>query len=116
MFVQKLAISDYTYEGILIYKNNFPELYGKLEKRDTIVPSGYSATHVDVSSIDEQLPMLQNIDLLRVNVNGHEGQVINGAINTIKKSDKIKIIITFRNEMFTGFDAIERVFSLGFKL
>lgn len=116
IFITTIGISDHTYNGLLVYKNNFPLMSGKLEKDNYTVPNGYSAMIVKVSSLDEQLPNFQNINILKINANGDEGNIIDGSINLIKKSDKIKIISSFNKSLFSGYKSIERLILLGFQL
>ncbi len=116
IFIQAFGISDHTYSGLLVHKNNFPLMSGKLENKDYSIPLGYSAMVVKISSIDELLPNLQNIDFLRINVNGDEAGILDGATNLIKKSDKIKILLSFNKETFKGHSSIQKLLLTGFKL
>lgn len=116
IFIQGFGISDHTYNGLLVHKNNFPLMSGKLENKDYPIPLGYSAMVVKISSIDELLPNLQNIDLLRINVNGDEAGILDGAVNLIKKSDKIKILLSFNNVTFKGYSSIQKLLLIGFKI
>lgn len=116
IYVKELGICDHTFDGVLIYKSGLSPINGHIEKVNFVIPSEYSAMKIKVSSLDEQLPRLQNIDVLKINTNGNETDVINGAINLIKKSNKIKIIVTFNNVSFKGYSLIERLILLGFNL
>ena len=116
ILTQCLGISDHTYDGLLIYKNNFPSMSGRLEHKDTHIPTGYSAVSVKISSIDEQLPNLQNIDFLIIGANDNASKVIDGAIRLIKKSNKIKILLSFNNKTLCRHSSIGRLMLIDFKL
>jgi hypothetical protein len=94
IFAHALGMSDRDFDGLLVYKNNFPDLSGKIESRDHEIPVGYSAMTIKVSSIDGQLPHLQNVDLIVIDVNDDCSKIINGAINLIKKSGRLSIMIS----------------------
>lgn len=116
VFVKEFGISNHTFDGALVYKTGESPATGHIEKRDFVAPKGYSRMQIQVSSIDEQLPRLQNIDVLKINTNGDESEAINGAINLIKKSENIKIIVTFSKDSFNGYSVLERLILLGFNL
>lgn len=116
IFIQCLGISDHTYDGLLIHKNNFPLMSGKLKNKDSNIPVGHSAMVVKISSIDEQLPNLQKISFLKIDVNGDEAEIIDGAINLIKKSDEIKILLSFNKETLEGYAPIKKLLLMDFRL
>ncbi|MDR2158352.1 MAG: hypothetical protein LBO02_03495 [Holosporaceae bacterium] len=111
-----LAMSDHSFNGLLVHKNNFPDITGKIKPDDYEIPVGYSALTIKASSLDEQLPNLQNVDLMEINVNEDCSEVIKGAINVIKRSKRISIIIKYDRANFTNSSTFKRLSSLGFKI
>lgn len=111
-----LGISDRTFNGLLVYKNNSSITDGKIETADYQVPAGYSAMAVDVSSIDEQLPNLQNINMLRININSDCSNIIRGAKNLINKSPNIAIVCDFDIGNYTDLSVFKELINQGFKI
>ena len=116
IIVKTLGISDHTYNGLLIHKKNRPVISGSLQEAGHDIPMGFNAIPVSVSSLDEQLPMTQSVNILKINTNGGEGAVIGGATDLISKSSNIVIIISFNENSFSGYDAIEKLIINGFQL
>ncbi|MDR2107406.1 MAG: hypothetical protein LBO73_02725 [Holosporaceae bacterium] len=110
-----LGISDHGFDGLLVHKNNFPDITGKIEQKDYKIPTGYSAVTVKVSSLDGQLPNLQNINLLKINVHEDCSEIIDGAVNLIKRSEKIAVIINYRKEILSESQVFNKLSALGFK-
>lgn len=117
IFASALGMSDKSFSGLLVYKNNFPIMSGKIEASDYQIPAGYSAMTIDVSSVDEQLPNLQNINILRINVNADCSEVIRGAKNLIAKSPNIAIICDFNAANYSDLSVFEDLINnQGFKM
>ncbi|MCR5224453.1 MAG: hypothetical protein K6C34_00020 [Alphaproteobacteria bacterium] len=116
IFASALGMSNRSFSGLLVHKNNFPAISGKIESADYQIPTGYSAMTIDVSSVDEQLPNLQNINVLRINVNSDCSDIIRGAKNLIAKSPKISIICDFSVENYTNFGIFNELENQGFKI
>ena len=111
-----LAVSDVNSEGILVYKNNFPVISGKVCKKNEEIPTGHSAMAIKTASLDSQLPNLQNINLLKINVNGNESNILKGASEIIKRSEKIRIICSYKQGMFGDFSVAESLIKDGFSI
>ncbi len=116
IFAHALGISNRSFSGLLVHKNNFPAITGKIEPADYQIPTGYSATTVDVSSIDEQLPNVQNINLLRIHLHSDCSNIIRGAKNLIAKSEKIAIVCNFSAEDYKDFSVFSELENKGFKI
>lgn len=111
-----LAISAENSDGLLIYKNNFPIISGKVCKKTDSIPSGCSAMAIKISSIDSQLPAVQNIDILKINVNGNESDVLLGSMNLIKKSNNIRILCSYQNDSFGDTTVLDTLVAEGFSV
>lgn len=90
------AISDSSFDGILMYKNNFPILSGEIQPANYIIPAGYSSMDVKVSSLDELLPNVQNINYLTVDSENCV-KILRGAKKLISRSKNIVIILNSPN-------------------
>ncbi len=64
-------------------------------------------TTVDTTYLDQDLSTLKNIDVLRMDAEGSELAVINGARNLISLSKKIKIIMEWHIGMLSNFGSVE---------
>ncbi|MDR0678385.1 MAG: hypothetical protein LBF44_02510 [Holosporaceae bacterium] len=116
VFAYALGMSDCQFDGLLVYKNNFPDISGKIESGDHEIPGGYSAMIIKVSSIDEQLPNLQNVNLIIIDINDDCSKIINGAINLIKKSEKLAIIINYDGAVFANSSVFDILSNIGFEV
>lgn len=90
------AISDSSFDGILVYKNNFPILSGEIQPANYIIPAGYSSMDVKVASLDELLPNVQNINYLTIDNENCE-KVLQGAKKLISRSKNIIIVLNSPN-------------------
>lgn len=52
-----------------------------------------SAIKVDASTIDSDVPKNIEIDLIKIDAEGHESHVLRGAMETIKRSRSIKLLV-----------------------
>ncbi len=91
-------------------------MQGTIAAADYQIPAGYSAMTIDVSSIDEQLPNVQNINILRINVDADCSDIIRGAKNLIAKSPNITIICDFTAGNFKNLSVFNDLINQGFKL
>lgn len=91
------AISDSVFDGLLVYKNNFPVLSGEVQPATYTVPAGYGSMSVSVSSLDALLPQLQNINYLAINANNCE-KVLRGAEVLLSRSKNVAVILNFPGE------------------
>jgi FkbM family methyltransferase len=114
IFPHALGISDCSFDGLLVYKNNFPNITGKIKPKNHKIPVGYSAITVEVSSIDEQLPNLQNVNLIIIDINDDCSKIINGATNLIKKSKELSIIINYNDAFSVDSSAFQTLLDAGF--
>ena len=71
---------------------------------------------IKISSIDEQLPSVQNIDILKINVNGNESDVLLGAKNLIKRSNNIRILCSYQSDSFGDTTVLDTLISEGFSI
>lgn len=94
--LETYAISDSSFDGILVYKNNFPVLSGEIQPATYTVPAGYSSMSVRVSSLDELLPNVQNINYLTIDNAGYE-KILRGAEKLISRSKNVTIVLSASN-------------------
>lgn len=112
--IKTCAVSDSSFDGILVYKNNFPILSGELHPATYQTPAGHSSLAVSVFSIDELLPNLQNVTFLRIN-SMNCLKALRGAEKLISRSQSIVIVLDFpRQEDLQK--VIEFVDKFGFKM
>jgi len=106
------SIADSIFDGLLVYKNNFPILSGELRQATYKIPAGYSAMDVRVSSLDALLPNVQNVNWLKID-SRENIKVLNGAENLIKRSaDVIIILDRFTDKEVDGIDNFMHKFEL----
>jgi len=106
------AIADSIFDGLLVYKNNFPILSGELHQATYKIPAGYSAMDVRVSSLDALLPNVQNVNWLKID-SRENIKVLNGAESLIKRSaDVIIILDRFTDKEVDGIDNFMHKFEL----
>lgn len=91
------AVSDSVFDGLLVYKNNFPVLSGEVQPATYTVPAGYGSMKVSVSTLDELLPQLQNIDYLTIDSSKCE-KVLKGAEKLISRSKNAAVVMNFPDE------------------
>ena len=94
------AISDNSFEGFLVYKNDESPEYGKIRTSDYKVERGFNALKVNVSTLDSSYPNLRNINFLRITTKINAEKVIAGASRIIKYSPNIKIILDYEKDLF----------------
>jgi FkbM family methyltransferase len=79
---------------------------------------GQACVEVDMTTIDDFLPDDLAVDLVKIDVEGHEPAVIRGMAQTIARSPKIRIIIEFVDTLLADSikpdDFIDYIRGLGF--
>lgn len=116
IFTETVAISDKSYDGLLVYKNDESPEYGTIESSDYKLQNGYNALKVKVTTLDELYPNLQNIDFLRIARKKDAAKAINGAQRIIKFSPKIKIVLDYEKNELSNSAVINNLKELGFKI
>jgi FkbM family methyltransferase len=111
---EPLGISDHTFNGLLVYKNTKSEMHGVIRSADDEIPLGHSAMEIKVTSLDEQLPNIQNVNFIGININEDCSNVINGGINLIKRSGNIGIIVKFDKTHYKSLSIFEKMIGLNF--
>lgn len=116
VFTETVAISDKTYDGLLVYKNDESPEYGTIESSDYVLEKGYNALKIKVTTLDELYPNLQNINFLRISRKKDAAAAINGALRIIKHSPKIKIILDYEKDELHNLEAVRSLKEFGFKI
>ena len=111
-----VAISDKPSEGLLIYENEESPEYGIIKPSNYKLEKGFNALKVEVSTLDEIYPNLQNINLLRISKKKNAIDAINGAQRIIKRSPKIKIILDYEKDEIQNPEFMNSVKEFGFKI
>ncbi len=115
VFTRTVAISDKSFEGFLVYKNEESPEYGTIAPSDYSLEKGFNALKVSVTTLDELYPNLQNIDFLRISKKKNAINAINGAQKIIKRSPQIKIVLDYE-EGFQDSEFRNNIEKLGFKI
>jgi FkbM family methyltransferase len=106
-----LLVSDNNGRGVLHY--SVDELGG-----GSMSGLGQACVEADMTTIDDFLPDDLEVDLVKIDVEGHEPAVIRGMERTIARSPKIRIIIEFVDTLLTHSlkpdDFIDYIRGLGF--
>ena len=100
ILTKTVAISNDSFEGFLVYKNDESPEYGIIKTADYKVEKGYNALKVNVATLDGLYPNLQNINFLRITTKINAEKVIAGASRIIKHSPQIKIILDYEKDLF----------------
>jgi FkbM family methyltransferase len=113
-----LLISDKSGRGLLHYSANLPS-GGTMS--DVALSGGARRTvEVDMTTIDDFLPPDLPVDLVKIDVEGHEPRVLRGMERTIARSPNIRIVIEFADNLLAGTlnpgDFINYIRSLGFAI
>ena len=116
VFTKTVAISDKPSEGLLVYENEQSPEYGTIKTADYKLEKGFNALKVEVTTLDEIYPNLQNINLLRISKKKNAINAINGAQRIIKRSPQIKIVLDYEKEEFQNSEFINNMKELGFKV
>jgi FkbM family methyltransferase len=86
-----LLVSDRNGRGILHYAPN--QLGGGTMSEVRVSGRDWRSVEVDMTTVDDFLPSGLPVDLVKIDVEGHEPAVIRGMERTIARSPKIRIII-----------------------
>ncbi len=116
VFTKTVAISDKPSEGLLVYENEQSPEYGTIKTADYKLEKGFNALKVEVVTLDEIYPNLQNINFLRISKKKNAINAINGAQRIIKRSPQIKIVLDYEKEVFQNSEFINNMKELGFKV
>jgi len=111
-----VLVSDKSGRGVLHYSANLPS-GGTMS--DVELTGGMQRTvEVPMTTIDDFLPADLGVDLVKIDVEGHEPLVLRGMERTIARSPTIRIIIEFADNLLAQTvnpsDFIESIRSLGF--
>lgn len=109
------AISNDSFEGFLVYKNDESPEYGIIKTSDYKVEKGYKALKVNVATLDGSYPNLRNINFLRITTKINAEKAIAGALRIIKHSPKIKIILDYEKDLFQAPTIINNLKDESFK-
>jgi FkbM family methyltransferase len=92
-----VLVSDNSGRGVLHFSANFPS-GGSMSE---IGPSGAvgRTVEVDMTTIDDFLPSDLRVDLVKIDVEGHEPLVMRGMERTIARSPNIRLIIEFADHL-----------------
>lgn len=122
--IKNIGISDKTGEAFLhcvrpdnhsLLRTNIGEAYITLAGSQS---NNNSAKKIKVTSLDEDLPDLKNVDWLRMDIEGSELLAIHGAKRIIESSPNIKIVMEWAPSMLKNFgnvsDFIDLLHNYGF--
>lgn len=116
IFTETSAISDKSFEGFLIYQNTQTPEHGIIKSLDYKLEEGYCALKTKVSSLDNLYPNLQNVNILRISSPKDSINAINGAIQIIRRSPNIKIILDYDKEIASTIFEKTELKELDFKI
>ena len=116
VFTDTLAISNDSFDGFLVYKNNESPEYGVIKTSEYKVEKGYKALKVTVTTLDNLYPNLQNINFLRITTKSNALKVIDGAWKIVKHSPNIKIILDYEKDILQDLDVMSSLKEKGFKI
>jgi FkbM family methyltransferase len=113
-----LLISNESGRGLLHYSANLPS-GGTMS--DVALTGGMRHTvEVPMTTIDDFLPSDLPVDLVKIDVEGHEPLVLHGMERTIARSPNIRIVLEFADNLLAhtigGADFIEYIRGLGFAI
>ena len=116
VFTNTLAISNNSFDGFLVYKNDESPEYGEIKTSNYEVERGNNALRVTVTTLDNLYPNLQNINFLRITTKSNSLKVIDGAWNIIQHSPKIKIILDYEKDILQDLAVMNSLKQKGFKI
>jgi FkbM family methyltransferase len=95
-----VLVSDKSGRGVLHFAANFPS-GGTMS--DTGLSGAVGRTvEVDMTTIDDFLPSDLRVDLVKIDVEGHEPLVMRGMERTIARSPNIRLIIEFADNLLAN--------------
>ncbi len=92
-----LLISSESGRGVLHYSTNLPS--GGTMSDIHLSGGKQHAVEVDMTTIDDFLPLDVTVDLVKIDVEGHEPMVMRGMEKTIARSPNIRIITEFADSL-----------------
>jgi len=95
-----VLISDRSGRGVLHYSANLPS--GGTMSDVPLVGGMQRSVEVDMTTIDEFLPSDLSVDLVKIDVEGHEPLVLRGMERTIARSPNIRIILEFADTLLAN--------------
>jgi FkbM family methyltransferase len=111
-----LLVSGASGRGVLHYSANLPS--GGTMSKVELIGGMQRKVAVAMTTIDDFLPTDLSVDLVKIDVEGHEPLVLRGMERTIARSPSIRIIIEFADNMLadtvTPADFIDYIRGLGF--
>jgi FkbM family methyltransferase len=116
--MKNIGILDKTGEAILHYtqpdncspsKTNIGRAHIVSTKRRN---KGYLVKKIKVTSLDEDLPNLKNVDWLRMDIEGSELPAIYGAKRIIESSPNLKIVMEWAPYMLQNFGSVSDLIDL----
>jgi FkbM family methyltransferase len=113
-----LLISSQSGRGLLHYSANWPS-GGTMS--DVALSGGMRRTvEVEMTTIDDFLPSDLVVDLVKIDVEGHEPLVLRGMERTIARSPNIRVVMEFADNLLAHTEApadfIEYIRGLGFAI
>ncbi len=112
------ALSNYEGHSTIyvpIIKNKLFESRAKLDDLTEIEETGKKQIDIKINTLDNVLKQINCIDLIKIDVEGHELKVIDGAVELIKKHNPYLLIEIEKRHHQLGFNnAIETVCKLGY--
>ena len=108
------AISDVSYDGLLVHKNGALAADGSLQNVGYNLQNGYSAMPVSVETIDRLCSNLQNVNVLRISFAENLSKILRGAEQLISRSPNIQIIADYNSEKTKDLSELENLRKLGF--
>ena len=113
-----VLISDKSGCGVLHYSANLPS--GGTMSNVPLLGGKQRAVEVDMTTIDDFLPSDLEVDLVKIDVEGHEPMVLRGMEKTIARSPNIRLVIEFADLLLAHTlnpgDFAEYIRGLGFAI
>ena len=118
IFAANLLVSDRSGRGVLHYSPN--QLGGGTMSDVRLWGVKQPSIEVDMTTVDDFLPSDLSVDLVKIDVEGHEPLVIRGMEHTIRRSPNIRMIIEFAVPLLTHTmkpaDFVDYIHGLGFAI
>src|SRR5437764_1147668 len=92
-----VLVSSESGRGVLHYSANLPS--GGTMSHIQLLGGKQHAVEVDMTTIDDFLPLDLAVDLVKIDVEGHEPMVLRGMEQTIARSPNIRIVTEFTDSL-----------------
>jgi FkbM family methyltransferase len=92
-----VLVSSESGRGVLHYSQNLPS--GGTMSDVTLSGGKQHAVEVEMTTIDDFLPLDLAVDLVKIDVEGHEPMVLRGMEQTIARSPNIRIVTEFADSL-----------------